>query len=110
MDWVEAVYVVKSISHRFWFPLLYVDFISNLFVAEEPKLIVGLPSFTALYIVISPATMLVVAPAAPNEVNPANVSISASIISSAKVVLLLTLPSESTTRTLVSVVVDRSSK
>ena len=35
----------------------------------------GLPSLTGLYIVKSPATMFVVAPADPNEVNPAKVVI-----------------------------------
>ena len=37
-------------------PLSYSAFISSLSVAEDPKLIVGLPSFTALYMVKSPAT------------------------------------------------------
>ena len=98
-------------------------------------LIVGLPSFTALYIVTSPAAIFVVAPAAPIDVSPAKVVISGIDASTFKVgigpvklvplrpvpatievrspatdVLLLILPDESTTKTLVSVVVDKSSK
>ena len=85
---LESVYVVKMTSHKLWVPLLYGVFISNLFVAEEPILIVGLPSLTALYIVTSPATIFVVAPAEPIDVNPAavvklaKVSTAASIVAS----------------------------
>ena len=67
------MYDVKWTWSKVWAPLLYNAFISNLSVADEPKLIVGLPSLTALYIVTSPAAISVVAPAAPNEVNPAKV-------------------------------------